>query len=217
MKRIMTREEFDAWARLPHSIVRRRYWWAYSHGAYQTSLYGVKLDYDDLVSEGNLALIEAWSLYDDEKFNGKRRASFQTYAYVGICNQINRYITRQLVLAGGVVENDLNNKTSRVKMFSDLMFQSELSEWERLRDVNNDDPAVTMEHEEWVKHCMDRLRKKLGKRRTKVLMRWFNGATLRQVGQTLGVTGEWARMLLNDWAVRATAILADLEEDSWEK
>lgn len=227
MTRTMTPEEFNQWSRLPHAVVRRCFWWAYHHD-HKGARQWYAIDYEDMVAEGNLALMDAWSLYDQERDRGKgkrgksRPATFKTYAYRSIFNRVSRFVdanmsqltTREWRRAkGGNPEEDARIAGSCVS-FADLL---SCGAQNHFIDRTMPEPGEEITKNEWIETCMGELREKLGKRKTAILLRWARGDNLKSIGRTLRVTREWARILINEWLVQASAILADREDDSFDK
>lgn len=206
----MTADEFQQWSSLTHAVVRRCYWWAYR--SHKTKRYGARgtalLDYEDLINEGNIALVDAWDLYDKDRRTNGRFASFKTYAYRCIVRRVGHYVEKNMfthVEARG-------KRVNRCMSFTDYL-ADDVGNWQGLIDVRASSSEEEFDQAEWQRRCIDDLRARLGKRKTNILLRWARGDNLTKIGRTLGITSEWARVLINEWMVRASAILAGREQD----
>jgi hypothetical protein len=188
-KRTMSQEDFTKWSKLTHAVVRRRFWWAYWSKIKKIKSNRLTFEYDDLVAEGNLA-------------------AFQTYAFQSIYNRVWRFIeTNSSVLTGA------RGNCPQCTLFGE--YEDEIPHGKSV--TVGDTHVQALQDSDWTEHCIGILRDKLGKRKTKMLIRWVNGDHLKDIGKTLGVTREWARLLLNEWIVEAVGLLSHLEEESHDK
>jgi len=197
-KKRMTADDFANWESLTHAVVRRRFWWAFRSAKRGNSAgtFGPVFEYDDLVSEGNLALIDAWDLYDED-----HQAAFQTYAYQAIYRRVRRFIDNNASLISGRGD--------------EVPYCKEIDDYEEYDSPSIEvrDHAEEVCDTEWVEHCMKKLRDKMGIRNTQQLLRLIDGTPHQDVAKTLGVTGWWVSNLFDKWLVEAFAVLAHMEKE----
>lgn len=228
--RRMSDKDFRQWERLPHYVVWKHFSWAFNGRSEGLRRHWRGVLYDDLVAEGNMALIEAWSRYDSTR---RAAASFKTYAYRAIYNRVAHYIEtnvspltmKEWRKAVAIHEDEVKPDVQRAincLLFSEIEARKEGNEpghsfQNTLEDRDSSDESQRSEDAEWTAACIEKLRCQLGKRKTRLLLRRAAGESLDEIGKRLGVTREWARQFLNEWMIKASAILAKDEDDGFDK
>ena len=150
------------------------------------------VDFAELISEGNMALLRAL-----EKFDVSRGFKFSTYACRAILKSFNR----------------LASKTGRYRKYFPTEFDPELEQ---------PDPHVSrqdIEHREWVEelhHVLRANRAALSSLERKVVAQRFalgskdgKGLTLSEVGRRVGLTNERVRQIQNAALRKLRAVLID--------
>lgn len=218
----MTNEDFAQWKSLVHYIISKHFSWAYDSKRGAGIHYKHKLDYDDLVSEGYVALVKSHSGYNN---NGK--AKFMTYAYKSIFRAVSKFINANLT---PVTIRDLKKLMSQDKdslrrrqasSAIGCMFFSEMSNsdsddgknWQDgIEDASSGEQSGIAEHKEWVKNCIEKLKGRLETREYRILLWRANDISVATIAARTGMTREGVNKLYNNILVKAAAILLEEEE-----
>lgn len=176
----MTDVDFEMWKNLPYHISINYFSWAMENG----------IDLDDMVQEGNIALLDSWMKFNK---NHKSKSSFITYAFSAVYCRIAKYVKKC-------------NKYSSI-------FHSQPDIW--LLDIQ-EKPKTEFDKKiesEWVKHCTKLLRGILTRSEYKMLMERFSGKSYKEIGESRGYTRESARHAINKIMVKASEALLDEEKN----
>lgn len=173
-------------------------------------------DPEDLEQEGYIALQNAI-----ESFDETRGVSFKTYAYRLIYRAMARYLgnTCSVISTGRVTQDEEFYSQRTFQLMKDALRYRLFTELEREgpggyrirfdRPDEEADPALVAEREEFILHCIDKLKEGLSVEDWDVLMRRMEGETYPTIAETLGCTPEYARRIFNDLVVRCQIILYD--------
>lgn len=196
MQQPMTNEDFEKWHRLPRHIISRHYQWATRRKGPQN--FPRRIEPDDLLQEANLALMDAWSHYDEDRGN-----QFSTYAYAVIHKRLWKY-----------VNGCLNDENSYVTYFSEIEAASPFSSKIELGMVESDEDNV--DEREFVKVCLEKLSGRLTAKEYRFLeRRYIKGWAFKRIATFMGKTAEHARNINSEILVKAAVAL--LEEIDVEK
>lgn len=210
----MNDADFAQWEKLVHYVIHTHFDWAFKS---KSRRYRRQLDYDDLVQEGNLALIDAW-----ERWHDAGGASFKTYAYTAILRKIHRFVdsnlcpvtTKNWQSAARYDDTVRQHLATAVacRLFSETGEHGQQSSF--ISQIEGDKSVTSPEdilHEDWVEHCMVRLGRALNKREIKILLERAAGRTFAQIGSKRGITRERARKVHSELLVKAAVALLDQE------
>jgi RNA polymerase sigma factor (sigma-70 family) len=221
---MMTDEQFRQWEKLTHYVVRTHFAWAFSSpktgqsGRYRR--YRRHLDYNDLVQEGHLALIDAW-----ERWHPDGGASFKTYAFTAILRKVHRFIdanacpvtTKNWQSASRYDDSVYDNLAVAVacRLFSESSTRGDRIE--TVPEIVGDKATFSPEdilHDDWVSYCIERLGKGgsgLTKKEVRFLLERAAGKTFTQIGDKRGYTRERARVVHGELLIKAAIALMDQE------
>jgi RNA polymerase sigma factor (sigma-70 family) len=214
----MTNEEFLQWEALPHYVVRKHFYWAYRSPGVSSKKWRRHLDYDDLVQEGNLALLGAW-----EKWREDGGASFKTYAFTAIYRRVERFIDSNLTPVTtkywqSAVTYDPTARERLMAAISCSLFSEGYREDYR-KDITFEIPGDKSTfstddilHLDWVNHCVDELREKMSPRNFRILLDKAGGKKFAEIGEDKGLTREYVRRIYREALIQAAVILIDEEE-----
>jgi RNA polymerase sigma factor (sigma-70 family) len=200
-------------------VIRNHFAWAYrstKDGNYRR--YRRHLDYDDLASEGCVALIEAW-----ERWHKGGGASFKTYAFTAIYRKIHRFIDAN---ASPITTRDWQSVSKYDDSVHELLaaaitcrlFSESTVHGHRIETVpeiagdKSDFSPHDILHADWVQFCMDRLEKAMKPKDLRILLERADGRTFTQIGEKRGITRERARVVYGELIVRAAVALLDQEK-----
>lgn len=183
--RKMTNSDYEQWKKLVIHVIRENFSWII------TLPENAGITLDDAVSEGNVALARAWTLYDKKKLTNGRTAQFMTYAYRAIYNRVMRLVVKYYRFRDELAHSiDLNS----------------------IIDPRYSDQVDEVEKCDWVRHCINILKNKIGAKNTKILLMWADGRPMHEIGDKLGMTSEGARAIVNELQIRAVSALYELED-----
>lgn len=214
----MNDAEFTKWQKLVHYVVRTHFSWAFrstKEGDYRR--YRRHLDYNDLVQEGNVALLDAWS-----RWHEGGGASFKTYAYTAILRKVHRFIdanacpvTTKNWQSAARYDDSVHEMLAAAvacRLFSESNIKGQrIDDAPEIKDDRSAQSPDDILHADWVDHCMKRLGRVLKKKEIKILLERSAGKTFTQIGEKRGITRERARVVYGELLVRAAVVLMDQE------
>lgn len=224
----MTEDEFRQWENLPHHIVNTYFPWAFTRrpGGIDYRRFRRHLDYDDLVSEATLGLLDAWDQFDDDH---PSKASFMTYAFRAIYRRVARFIDQNVspVTTRGW-QKALNSQNGDIshdiavalacRLFSEQTpadVEGRREAGPQIEDANLPNVPDNMEEREFHQHCMRRLRRHLTEKEIRVLLERFSGKTYTQIGAKRRYTRENARRVVQELMVKAaTALFREVRDNA---
>ena len=214
----MSPEDFKQWEPLVHYVIKTHFAWAYrstKDGNYRR--YRRHLDYDDLVQEGFIALLNA-----SERWHAGGGASFKTYAFAAIYRQVHRFVdanacpvtTKNWQSASRYDDSVHEHLAAAIacRLFSESEIKGQSIE--SAPEIKDDRWRVLPDdilQADWVDYCMKRLGKVLKKKEIRILLERASGMTFTQIGEKRGVTRERARVVYGELLIRAAVALMDQE------
>lgn len=205
----MTNDDFARWAPLIHHIIRVHFHWAVSPRGSSSFTSPRAICYEDLVSEGSIALLHSWRRYDPER----REASFKTYAYRAIVRRMRKFIDSNMSplstknwrdhVRRGTEPSSVARAVATV-LFSESADESDIQVPGSAPDTSTDDldfhtRAITL------------LKSNLTKREYAILIERARGRTFTQIARKRRMTRETARKIYLELVVKAAALLQDME------
>lgn len=214
-----TEQIVEQWTPLIHSIIRHKFpWVATDTGTKAHRKIRRAVDYDDLMQEGYIGLIEAANTYNE---NHASSASFKTWAYSIIYLKLVDYVDRNSTPIT-VPRSDAGPTTPKNQErlraaknylnFSDGIPNQEMREQTFIPmppkdDTELDDPAITLEEQDFSAHCLRKLQNHLETLEYDLLILHYAGETLDEIGQEIGVSGPWVKKQLDEIKMKCLAIL----------
>lgn len=216
----MTAAEFDQWKDLPHFIVIKYFSWAFPQRDRKLKNVSRYIDYDDLVSEANLALLASWEYW---KADHKTKAKFITYASKVCIQRVAAFIDanrtpvstkgwRYAAKTGNREAIEAAARAMACTLFSETEIQNH--DGEGIRNNRSDVPdrqdlshIENFDNRDFHDHCIQRLKKELTRDEFSMLMERYRGKFNSQIGKKRGYTGERARQNINRVMLKATRIL----------
>ena len=202
-------ERFEDWEPLVTRVVTKHFWWVWEDSASEANRRLQRsICRDDLVQEGNIALLNAIEKYDETH---PSKASFKTYAYRAVYRRIKTYIQDNYSPIN-VCRPEFAQTTSNtqlVNQFKSAMNYTEFSDLRaNRRDLDElpfaptppknqmwvDAPDVEIDGRDFTEHCLKRLRSALTEKQMKILLLKHDGRTWKEVGHEFGRGREWARL-----------------------
>lgn len=183
----MTDEDYAQWRDLPHHVVINNFEWAYSAKSDLPKPPRL-LDYDDLIGEANLGLMNAWANWDPEK-----DASFKTYAYLAIFRWVHKFVYQNIspVSTPQAWPRTLRKKSEDHPMNDliraavwDTRFFSEMRSFSinqpSFKDEKSSDPSYNVEKEEYYDFVVSVLKECITKEEFKILVDHYCEGKTRQ-------------------------------------
>lgn len=207
----MRNEDFEQWVPLIHHIIKNHFGWSYvpnGGGSFRTSR---TVDYNDLVSEGSIALIHSWRKFDSTR----KEASFKTYAYRAIMRRLRKFIDSTI---SPISTKNWRDHVSRGEPTSKVAAAYCASLFSEHADGNEGQIPDTHHIEdfdnlEWKDHCIETLKRNLTTQEMAILKERYSGMTFTQIAKRRGTTRETARKLHSELIVKAYSILKGNDDD----
>jgi RNA polymerase sigma factor (sigma-70 family) len=213
MRKVELKRLEKNWMPLVVHVMLKHFSWAIMDsgtGAYQKIRRAV--DPGDLKQVGFLALVDAYNNFDKKHHSN---SSFKTYAYRVIYNSMLNYLDdnctpittsrrRQILKQGSEFVKTQLEAATQYTTFSEISSARRSSDMDELEyvpsaardDVSTHDPRVLLEDSEFHQHCMDKIKAGLESEEYRALILRYSGKTFDQIGETLGISYELVRSIL---------------------
>jgi len=205
-------------------IIKKNFSWAITDvgtGSFEKTRRAV--DAEDLAQVGLIALMEAWEGYDKKH---ESKSSFKTYAYRVIYNRLLNYLDdnctpistsrrRQILTDGSDDSKKRLMAATNYRCFSEIsskhyhddMDEIEYNPTPSREESSIQDPAIRIDNQEFSEHCIEKLKKGLTPEEWRVLMLRYSGGTYKEIGETVSLSYESIRNMLESLNYKIRHIL----------
>lgn len=199
---------YEQWAPLVTKVVTERFWWVYEDSASDANRRLQRsVCRDDMLQEGNLALLDAIDGYNPDHPSG---AQFKTYAYKTIYRRVKDYIrdNQSVIKTCRPEDAAASTNTQLIERYQAATNYSTFGDLRpNRRDVDElpfaptppkdkmwqDSPDIALEAVDFTEHCIKRLRQHITGEQMNILLARYDGKTWGQIGRHYGRGHEWAR------------------------
>jgi RNA polymerase sigma factor (sigma-70 family) len=205
-------------------VVEKRFSWAYRNSSSKESKRTRRfVEYEDLIQEGSITLLDAWRMHDPSI------SSFKTYAYASICRNLYRYISANLTPVTTTTWKKASESSEEVldkhrramacRLFSEMVGDPRPeSDPLNYGDASQASDVDNILEREWRESCINKLRKNMRDWEFGFLMARARGDTYKQIGEMYSghqMCHELARRTVGQLMVVASMILLDESEVSY--
>lgn len=213
---------FEQWEGLVYHVVQNCFEWAW-HQDRRIRRYGRYVDYEDLVQEASLALLDSIDRWDET-----RDIKFKTYAYAAIYRRLSTYIDANISPLKMIMEWRAATRKEGIPEDQRIAIQRAVfgchnfsqitggvgknSPQFHILDAKQDDALDNVLHEDWLQHCMEQIRDRIGEEGLRLLLEYHGGRSFDDLAAEAGITREAIRKRYRKLLESARYAVADQEE-----